>query len=583
MGDKGHAHPTPYQRLGTMISADSKDLLVLVAYTAMAGLLTLVIPLASQALVGTIAAGVFIQPLVVLTGLVFGGLVFVGVLRLLKFHLVEIMQERIFARVALMISERVIRLRQPAIQEEYAPELLNRFFDVINVQKSVSKILLDGPAAMLQILVGLILMAFYSPILLAFAVFLIVFVIFVITVLGIGGLPTSIQESIQKYKVAGWLEELGRCQTGFKMHSFPGYLMKRTDELVIAYIKARRRHFRVLYRQAAGNYAFNAIAFTGVLGIGGWLVINRQLTLGQLVASELIIVSVLGALDKLIRLLEPFYDLLTGLDKIGHVTDLPLERTGGSTLPYSPKGVEVVCRGVHFSYSNGLPVLANLDLVIEPGERVSLVGASGAGKTTLASLFCGINEPSHGTVDIDGIDVRDLDLTSLREAVDFVGDINEIFDGTLEENIVVGRAGISHEDIRRALDITQFTDDLSQFFPEGLKTSLVSEGRNLSRGQRQRLLIARAIVARPRLLILDEAFTGIDEATKLKILDALYAPENNWTIIDISHDLEVVLRADRVHVLSSGRIVESGSISDLTKKKGGEFLRLFPSLAEEVN
>lgn len=354
-------HPTPYQRLAVMIREDAKDLLVLVSYTGLAGLLALIIPLASQALVSTIAAGIFMQPLVVLTLLVFFGLLFVGVVRLLKFYLVEIMQQRIFARVALKVSYHVIRLKQPALQDEYAPELLNRFFDVVNIQKSVSKLLLDGPAAALQILVGLVLMAFYSPILLAFAIFLILFIVFVATVLGINGLSTSIKESMQKYRVAGWLEEMGRCHTGFKMHSSPDYLMWRTDRLVTEYIKARRKHFKVLYRQAAGSFLFNAVAFTGVLGIGGWLVINRQLTLGQLVASELIIVSVLGALDKLVRLLEPFYDLLTGLDKIGHVTDLPLERIGGAKLPSSSCGIEVVCKGVHFAYSTGVPVLVGVD------------------------------------------------------------------------------------------------------------------------------------------------------------------------------------------------------------------------------
>ncbi|MBL8151016.1 MAG: ATP-binding cassette domain-containing protein [Blastocatellia bacterium] len=574
-----HHHLSPYSRLNLILKEDRKDLVILVLYTTMAGLMALAVPLAAQALVNTIAAGVFIQPLVVLTTVVFVGLIFSGILRLLKLHIAEVLQQRIFARFSLQLANHIVRIKQPALQEEYAPELINRFFDVINVQKSLAKILLDGPSALLTILVGLVLMAFYSPILLAFNFFLIFFVFFVVFILGIGGLRTSIQESIQKYRVAEWLEELGRCQISFKMNAFPNYLIKRADNLVVNYIKARKRHFSVIFRQAAGNFLFNAVASAGILAVGGWLVINRQLTLGQLVASELIIITVLSSLDKLIKLLEVVYDLLTGIDKIGHVTDLPTERIDGKYISKDKPGARVICRNVHFSYIETTPVLSDLNLKIEPGERVSLVGASGVGKSTLASLLCGLNEPMVGTVEINNIDVRDINLTSLRHMVNLVGDTRDVFDGTIEENIVVGRPDIGHEDIKWALDITQLSNDIAQF-PKGLKTQLVSEGRNISRGQVQRLLIARAIVDRPQLLILDEAFTGIDEKTKLKILNEIYSSENGWTIIDISHDLEVVMRSDNVHLMAKGKILESGSPKELSRDQNTEFIKLFPSLLQ---
>lgn len=573
-----HPHVSPFSRLGDMLWVDRSDLLVLLVYTVMTGVLALAVPLAAQALVNTIAANVLTQPLVVLTLIVFAGLVFAGVLRVFQLMLVEALQQRIFVRVALQLAKQLPRIQHSALVEEYAPELVNRFFDVLTVQKAFAKLLLDGLTALLQVSVGLVLMAVYNPLLLVFDSFLVVFALFVIFVLGIGGLRTSIQESVQKYAVAAWLEELARCHSSFKMSGTIQYLVERADALTMGYIKSRRLHFRVLLRQAIGNFLFQAIANAGILAVGGWLVINRELTLGQLVAAELIVTAVLAAMEKLVKQLDEVYDLLTGLDKVGHITDLAVERVGGDPVPRVAEGATVVCRDVHFSYREVSPILSGLNLALNPGDRVSLVGASGVGKSTLVSLMCGLNEPSHGTVEINGVDVRVADLESLRRVVGLVGDANDIFEGTIEENIRVGRAYLTHEDIRKALEMAQLTNDLA-LMPRGLKTELISGGRNLSRGQIQRLLIARATVGTPQLLILDEAFIGIDEKTKLTILDAIFDQQNKWTIIDISHDPEVVTRSASIYLLANGKIVESGRTEEIISKPDSAFGGLFPLIS----
>jgi ATP-binding cassette subfamily B protein len=577
-GDADHERRlTPFERLMEVVRLERSDLLAIGLYVILIGVLALAVPLAAQALVNTIAAGVFIQPLVVLTVGVLGALIFAGILRLLKLSLLEKIQQRVFARISLQLAERLPRIKHEALIGDYAPSLVNRFFDVITIQKAVSKILLEGPSALLKVLIGLLLMSFYSPYLLAFSFLLILFVIFVVRVLGINGLQTSIRESQRKYEVADWLEDLARCQRGFKMSAAPSFAVERADDLVINYVEARRSHFQVIFRQAFGNYFFQAFANAGVLAIGGWLVIERQLTLGQVVASELVVVGVLDGLEKLIRLLESGYDMQTALEKIGHLTDLPLERRNGRDLPVNPRGAAVSCRKLRFSYRDDVEVLVGLDLHLAPGDNVSIVGESGAGKSTLAALLCGLYEPKHGIVQINGMDVRDANLESLRRSTALVSDANEIFEGTIEENILLGRGYLSHEDLQWALEFTRLTEELAGF-PKGLQTKLVTEGRNLSRGQIQRLLLARAIVGRPQLLILDEGFTGIDENDKLEILDELFDPRHNWTIIDISHDPEVVMRSKHVLVMANGRIVESGAPKELVRVSDCEFSRIFPSL-----
>jgi ABC-type multidrug transport system fused ATPase/permease subunit len=214
---------------------------------------------------------------------------------------------------------------------------------------------------------------------------------------------------------------------------------------------------------------------------------------------------------------------------------------------------------------------------LEPGEHVSLVGESGVGKTTLVALLCGLHEPTQGLVQINGMDVRDVNLESLRRVVGLVSDTNEIFAGTIEENLLLGRDYISHEDLQWALEFTQLSDEIAKF-PHGLQTQIITDGRNLSRGQVQRLLIARAILSRPSLLILDEGFTGIDETDKLRILNKLYSKQYPWTIIDISHDPELVMRSEKVFVLAQGKIVESGSPAVLVNQANSEFRKIFPTL-----
>ena len=578
-----HAHPTAVQRFFHLMRQERGDMIVLVTYTMVAGLTALAVPLATQALVNIVAAGVLLQPLVVLTILVFFGMIVTGILQLMKLSLVERLQQRVFAKVALEMAHRMVNVRVQSVHGEYAPELINRFFDVLTIQKTLSKLLLDGLTVSLQAFVGLVLLAVYSPLLLGFDILILMSMAFIIGVLGIGGLRTSIVESKEKYRVADWLEELARCHIGLKLHADGDYLMERADLAVVKYIKARQKHFAVYYRQAAGSYFFQAFASAGVLAIGGWLVINRQLTLGQLVAAQIIVVSVLASLDKLVRQADQVFDLLTGLDKVGHVTDLVTERTGGYELPGGSHlpGVVIKCHGIRFAYHESQEVLTGIEFDLKSGDRVSLVGASGAGKSTLAMILCGLEEPTHGTVELDGFDVRALDLASLRKEVTMVGYTNEIFEGSLEENVRAGREWVTHQDVWWALEIAQLADEIARM-PQGTSLQLVSAGMNFSRGQIQRLLLARAVAGRPRLLILDEAFTGIDERTTMGILDKIYAPENNWTIVDISHDSEVVLRSSRVDVLDGGRIVESGTPVALASQESSAFRELFPFLTARV-
>jgi len=570
---------SPHDRLRQMIFEDKGDLVLILIYTFFSGLFSLSIPLATQIVVNTIAAGVFLQPLSVIATVVLTALCLVAALRLLTLWIVERIRQRTFARVALRLAYRVPLIKHEALAKEYLPELVNRFFDTITVQSGWFNFLLDAPTAALQVLVGLTVLAFYSPWLLLFDLIVIIFFLLEVYVFGYGGFRTRSDETTQRFLIAEWLEELARCETGIKTNGIPPYLLKETDNLLVDYVKLRRRQFKVLFRQNASLFFFQATLSSGVLGFGGYLVVHRELTMGQLVASLLIVNMVLPGLERLVRNMQNVYELLSALGKIGYVEDLPLERKGGEVLPRSSQGARVDIRGLHFAYNEGNEVLRGLDLSLQPGERISLFGPNGSGKTTLAEILCGLIEPGGGLVQINGIDVRDLDLSSLRKAVTLMNDTNEIFPVSVLENVTLGRTDVSHLDALWSLDVVGFEEEL-KYLPKGLQTKLTTGGRNLSRGQVQKLLLARAIVKRPQLLILDEAFTAIEERTKLEILDKIYSPDLHWTIIDISHDADSILRSDRIVLLSQGKIVESGTPDQLIQRVDGRLEHLFPQLVQ---
>jgi len=548
------AHPSPASRLYRLLDVERRDVAVAIAYAVIVGLLSLVTPIAAQALVNTIAFGALLQPLVILTLVVLAVLGFAGIVRVLQTVVVEAMQERLFVRVAADLALRLPRVEEAAFDRARGPELVNRFFDVLTVQKSAASLLLEGLAVVLQTALGLIVLAFYHPLLLAFDVVLVIAVAFILFVLGRGAVATSIRESIAKYDVAAWLEELARHATTFKAGGALGLSARRADGLARRYISARRAHFRVLIRQVAGSLALQAVAAALLLGLGGWLVMQGQLTIGQLVAAELIVTAVTAGMAKLGKHLETTYDLVAAMDKLGHLIDLPCERRGGAAIPRREGGAAVALRALGFGYHDGRSVLEGADLEIRPGERIALIGKNGSGKSTIAEILFGLRRPGRGSVEIDGMDLREASLESLRTTVALVRGV-EVFDGTIAENVTLGRSGIGPSEVREALLAVGLYDEVMAL-PEGTSTRLYDVGTPLSLGQSRRLMIARAIAGRPRLLLLDDALDAIDVEARGRVMATLLDRKAPWTLVALMHWEAWLEGFDRVVEISGGALAE---------------------------
>ena len=544
----------PYTRLRALLEGERRTLWVAVVYSVVIALLSLVVPIAVQSLVNTIAFGSVLQPLVVLTLFVFVALGFSTVMNTLRAGVVEIIQRSIFARVATDVTWRLLRVRVDAFDRYHGPELVNRFFDTVTVQKSAALLLIDGLSILMQTVIGMLLLALYHPWLLAFDVLLMAAMSVIIFVLGRGALGTSIKESKAKYELEAWLEQLAAHLVTFKSAGGAAYAVDRSHHLLEDYLSYRKKHFRILIRQVVGSFALKAVASSALLGIGGWLVINRQLTLGQLVASELIVAGMLSAFTKFGKQLEVFYDMSAAIDKLGVLVDLPLERTGGEADLPSHGPMRLTMRDLRVQYADSTrPALVVRAWDIPSGARVGVTGPNGSGKSTLADVLFGLREQSTGSLQLDGVDVRSLPLSSLRRDVALVRGV-ELFPGTVLDNVRLGRDDLSHADISRALEAVGLLEELLGM-PKGLDTELHPHGRPLSHRQACRLMIARAIAGRPRLIILDGALDQLDRREdQERLATAIFSLDAPWTLFCVTERPDLLARCTRVVRLQDGEV-----------------------------
>jgi ABC-type bacteriocin/lantibiotic exporter with double-glycine peptidase domain len=496
---------SPHWRYLQLLAPERSDIFVIVIFAVVVGLLALSTPIAVEALVNTVAFGQFIQPVIVLAVMLFVFLAFAAAMRAVQTYVAEIIQRRIFVRISSDLAQRLPRVRRDFWNQHYGPELINRFFEVVTVQKITTQLLLDGLALLLQTLVGMSVIAFYHPVLLGFDVFLLLLIVGIVFVMGRSAVGTSIEESRQKYATAAWLEELARHPTVFRSHSGVNFAVDQANQCVTSYLQARQSHFRVLMRQIVAMLALQVLASTVLLGLGGWLVITGELTLGQLVAAELIVTVIVGSFAKIGKYLEGYYDVMASVDKLGHLFDMPMQSHDGVELPRANSGMAVTVE--EFAIDETADALApqrQSTFVVSAGERIAVEGGAGRARSHLLDVISGVVPAPYGHVEFDGYDLRRVAPESVYSQAAFVRQ-PEIFAATIAENIHVGRTGVNEGDIRRALKATGLLEEFLDL-PEGLSTPLGSEGHVLSHDQRVRLMFARAIAGSPRLLLVDGAF-----------------------------------------------------------------------------
>ena len=566
-------HLTPLQRLGQLLHAERRDIELIYLYAILVGLFGLTVPLAVQGITQLVQGGLVLQPVILLILFAIAGTLGTGLIGLLQESVVETIQQRIFARLAFEFAYLVPRVRFEAAQASNLPLQMNRFFEAVLIQKSLSKLLLDVPTATLQVLFGLTLLSFYNPSFIVFALVLILGAYVIFRVTYARGLETSIMESVYKYNVLEWLQAMARSIAAFKFSSRSTLPLENMDSHVAHYLKYRRKHFKVLVTQSLSLIVFKTLLTGALLILGTTLVVDRSLSLGQFVAAELVIVTVLAGVEKLIRSLATIYDLLTSVEKVGHVMDLPVEEVRGLQLPESTAGLAIVARGLSFTYPDQLsPTLADIDLQIRAGDRIAVTGVDGSGQTTLLRVLGALHNDFAGSLTYDGVTLRSMNRAALREQIGQVLSTTDLFDGTIEENVSVGRRFVDRAAVLKALRDVD-VDDVVQGMPRGIQTTITNGGSNLSSAVASKLLVAQGLAGQPRLLLLDDFFQNLDDAYRTRLIRLLTDRAKPYTVIAVSHDPEFLAACDRIIVMDRGRISEQGTYAELAGKIGRASVR----------
>ena len=561
---------TPLKRLYRLLSAEKKDIFYVYVYAALIGLLSLSLPLGIQAAVELISGGVVFSSVYVLIGFVIIAVLGTGVLQVFQITIVEYLQRRVFTKAAFEFAFRVPRIKMESVLNLHVPELMNRFFDVLTLQKGLPKLLIDLSTGAIQIIFGLLLLSFYHPFFVFFGIVLlsILFGIFYLT--GPKGLKSSIIESKYKYKVVYWLEEMARTLYSFKLSGNTTLPIKKTDYNVNNYLKNRSQHFKVLIMQYSYVLLFKAVVTGGLLIIGTILVVNREITLGQFVAAEVIIILILNSVEKIIMYMDVVYDMLTAVDKIAHVTDLPLEQSGGIDIPKSQikeSGISVNIKNLSYKYpGKSTPSLKDINISIEAGERICIAGGIGSGKTTLTNTIAGIHTDYSGILTYNRYNLRDLDMTYLRDRIGKNVSQEDIFEGSVIDNILVGKPFASMDHAITAIEKVGLTDQIYKL-PDGFNTEILSAGKGFSSSFINKMILARCLAKNPSLLILNDFFGNFQKFDRLNLIKMLTDPDNQWTLIVVSNDPLVMSAVDRVMYMEDGKIVADDSFENVIKNE----------------
>ncbi|MCC6507973.1 MAG: ABC transporter ATP-binding protein [Pirellulaceae bacterium] len=530
-GGEGHAgHLRPLMRLWRMLRMELRDIWTLILFALIGGVLNLATPLAVESLVNTVAWGTYLQPLFVLTFLLFGFLAFAGLLKLLQVIIVEVLQRRLYVRIVGDLAHRFPMANRTVLESEHPAELANRYFDIMTIQKASASLILDGISIVLQTTTGLVLLAFYHPFLLGFDIILLVMMTVFTYLLGRGGIRSAINESRIKYEMGQWLQDVISSPTAFRLHGGSGYAVERANRLTVRYLMGRQDHFRVLVRQSAFALILLAVASTALLGVGGWLVIRGELTLGQLVASELVVTAIVGAFAKIGKSLESFYDLCAAVDKVGHMLDLPYDTPA---LDMNADGIPIRVRWqnlpIQFAHQDPAAIMT-----IEPGSRVAITGPSGSGKSRLLEILSGLYEPTHGFAEIAGFDSKEASRVADGHLISLARQ-PEIFCGSLLENVRLGRGWLSVADIRQALERVGLWEEVLRL-PAGIDSLLQTGGFPLTYSQTVRLTLARALASVPSVLLIDGILDLLDPDQRYELWDHLRQSQDLTTIIITTHD-----------------------------------------------
>ncbi len=542
MRQKGHIN-----RILEILKHEKREIYAIYFYAILAGLVQLSLPLGIQAIISFVFGGAVSTSVVLLIGLVVFGAFIYGYFQVSQMKIIEKIEQQLYVRYAFQYAYILPRLDIKATENYYRPELMNRYFDIMILQKGISKLLLDVPTATIQILAGLLLLTLYHPLFIFFGILVILVIVLILYFSGNRGVETSLQESKHKYRMAAHLQQVALNAVDYKFFR-EDFNLGKADKNITAYLKSRTNHFKVLLLQYWSLVYLKVFIIAAMLIAGAVLLFGQQLNIGQFIAAEIIIILVINSVEKLIINLEQVYDVITAVEKIGEVTGLPVESEEHTLFePGDMQGVHIEVNKLSFSYEDkNDSVLKDISFELLPGERLAISGSSGSGKSTLLKLVAGIFKADRGTVLVNGLPVHKYSLLSLRNNTGLMLQSSGLFDGTLMENILCGR-DIPYSAISRLAEITGLKNFVEKH-KDGYDMRIYPGKYDLQDETVNRILLVRALAGKSKLLLIDYPSTYGSEVTR-QVIEYIDKEMKGTTVIIVSEHASVQSWSDKQLVL----------------------------------
>lgn len=547
---------TIFRKLFAILQFQKKEISSIYFYAVFAGLVQLAVPVGIQSIISFVLGGSISTSLVLLIIFVIMSVFFAGFIQTNQMKITERVQQQLFARYSFKYAQTLPNLNMQALNKYYLPELTNRFFDTVALQKSISKLLIDIPGATIQILFGLVLLSFYHPVFIMFGILLLTVLFIILWYTGNRGMQTSLQESDQKYKVAGYLQEIARTAYSYKFGRNSTAHIATTDEHVTKYLKARTSHFKVLLFQYWTLISFKVIIIAAMLIVGSLLLVGQELNIGQFIAAEMVVMLVIDSVEKLILNLDKVYDVLTSVEKINKLLEKPTEKTGTAQLDDKKKGISVDIRDLSFWFEPGHSILTNVNLQIKAGEKICVNGINGSGKSTLIKVIAGVYPDFNGIVLVDDISLSSYDLRKLRSHIGMLFHSQDIIDATIKENICLGDSTITHQQLNDLAEIVGLKEFI-QSDQAGYDRHLHPSGQHLPARTIKKILLIRALIHQPKMLLLEEPWLGLEEEHAARIKDYLLKRLPDTTVITVTNDASFAEQCDKAFTMTKGTISET--------------------------
>jgi putative ABC transport system ATP-binding protein len=547
--------------LKRILLEDKIILITMMIYGVAISILSLAAPISVQLLINSVSFTAMLQPILVLGGILLTMVTIYGVLNILQFFISEIFQRRFFARMSCEVGMSLLNSEHKAFEESNRTELVNRFFETITIQKTIPKLFSKTFTVILQSFAGLFLIACYHPFFLIFSLGIPLAIFFIWKIFAPKAIKHSFLESRRKYDLVGWLEDIARNHILFKSKQGRDYAKFKIDCLTGLYLSERKFHFKGLFCQVILLFVLYAISTTLLLVLGGWLVLKNQLTLGQLVASELVISAIVYNISGLGRDFESFYDLITSTEKLSQFQNIPHEISSGKNLPAQIE--EIKFENVLYRYLDH-EYRFNFEFIVNNNYLVVTNGYST--KKIISELILGFRSAISGRVTINNEDINNFDKYDLRSRVEVI-DNSPLIEGTIREYLTFNNNNISDNYLMMILE-TVGISELVLKSKDKLDLRIIPSGWPLSESEKILLKVARSLIHQPQVIIADEVLDMLETKMREQILYYL-TKENQAIFIYFSHRYDNTEKFDKEIFVEKTFSQEIKNIDDFNKIQRG--------------